>query len=54
MTAAWLQELGATVLEGLKAQRGAIQRSHAALQDVDANVSHSQAILKRMGRWWPF
>lgn len=51
---AWLQELGASVLEALKAQRGAIQRSHAALQDVDANVSQSQAILKRMGRWWPF
>lgn len=51
---AWLQELGASVLEGLKAQRGAIQRSRAALHDVDASVSQSQAILKRMGRWWSF
>ena len=54
VTDAWLQELGAGVLEALKTQRGAIQRSQAALQDVDANVSQSQAILKRMGRWWPF
>jgi len=42
------------ILKELEAQRGTIQRAQAGTRAVDANVSQSQAILKRMGRWWPF
>ena len=49
-----MQGQGASILESLHGQRATMQRSKDKLQGVDENITASQKILKRMGRWLPF
>ena len=49
-----LQAQGAAILQNLHSQRETIQRSQQRLHEADDNISASQKILKRMGRWLPF
>lgn len=54
LCATFMQGQGASILESLHSQRASIQRSKDRLQEADENISASQRILKRMGRWLPF
>ena len=49
-----MQAQGAAILQNLHSQRETIQRSQQRLHEADGNISASQKILKRMGRWLPF
>lgn len=49
-----VQSQGAAILQNLHGQRETIQRSQQKLHEADADISSSQKILKRMGRWLPF
>jgi len=49
-----VQVQGAAILQSLHGQRETIQRSQQKLHEADENISSSQKILKRMGRWLPF
>lgn len=49
-----LQAQGAAILQNLHGQRETIQRSQQKLHEADQNISSSQKILRRMGRWLPF
>ena len=49
-----MQGQGASILESLHGQRMTIQLSKDKLQEANENISTSQAILRRMGRWLPF
>lgn len=49
-----MQAQGAAILQNLHSQRETIQRSQQRLHEADDNISASQKILKRMGRWLPF
>ena len=48
------QVQGASILQSLHGQRETIQRSQQKLHEADENISSSQKILRRMGRWLPF
>lgn len=49
-----VQAQGAAILQNLHGQRETIQRSQQRLHEADENISSSQKILRRMGRWLPF
>ncbi len=49
-----MQAQGAAILQNLHSQRETIQRAKQTTEEVNANISQSQKILKRMGRWLPF
>ena len=48
------QALGAGILQQLHAQRQTIQQAQQHHQDAAGSLKQSDAILRRMGRWWPF
>ncbi|CAL5225835.1 g8616 [Coccomyxa viridis] len=49
-----MEAQGAAILQNLHGQRETIQRSQQKLHEADQNISSSQKILRRMGRWLPF
>jgi hypothetical protein len=49
-----LQAQGAVILQSLHGQRQTIQRAKQRNEEANANISQSQKILNRMGRWLPF
>ena len=49
-----MQAQGASILQDLHGQRETIQRSQQKLHEADENITASQKILRRMGRWLPF
>ena len=46
--------MGAGILQQLHAQRQTIQQAQQHQQDVGHSLKQSDAVLQRMGRWWPF
>ena len=46
--------LGASILESLAAQRGAIERSRERLAETDGALAAGGRALKRMGAWFPW
>jgi len=46
------QEVGNNVMGNLAQQRETINRSTAKVQEVNQNLSYSNKLLTRMGKWW--
>jgi len=49
-----LKALGADILARLAEQRTTLERARASAAATGEAAGESSAILKKMGRWWPF
>ena len=46
------EQIGVEVLSRLDEQRETIQRTQGNLREVNGDLSHSNKLLNRMGKWW--